>query len=365
MAKARLDVLNPEQLGDWLSALNSVSTQDIYFMPDYLRMVSANGDGIPKLAWLTCDHGDVVYPFLVRPINIEGIDTGFCDIASPYGYSGPIVKSINEDDTHDLASEFVQQFHSYCASTGIVAEFIRFHPLLRNANTFSGLIPVEYVRDTVYIDLRESSDKIWTDRLEGRTRNAIRKSEKSGVCVRYSHAECIPCFMDLYSETMQRLEADTYYYFTESYFKHLGELVDKSGILIEAVYESKVIASIVLLKGDKFSHYHLSASDPQFRRLQANSLLLWEAIKWSQNQGLSLMHLGGGYSSSYDSLFKFKAGFSPYTGEYHVGKVIHDGKKYAEMVTQALGRNKKEDIESTGFFPAYRLSVEEDELKNV
>ena len=50
MAKARLDVLNPEQLGDWLSALNSVSTQDIYFMPDYLRMVSANGDGIPKLA---------------------------------------------------------------------------------------------------------------------------------------------------------------------------------------------------------------------------------------------------------------------------------------------------------------------------
>lgn len=354
MAKVGLKVLNLEQQEDWLSALNRVSTQDTYFMPDYLRMVSANGDGIPKLAWLTCDHGDVVYPFLVRPINIKGVDTGFYDISSPYGYSGPVVKSINEDNTCDLASEFIHEFHDYCASTGIVTEFIRFHPLLRNANTFSGLIPVDYVRDTVYIDLRESADTIWTDRLEGRIRNAIRKSEKSGVCVRYSHAECIPCFMDLYCETMQRLEADTYYYFTESYFKHLAELVDKSGILMEAVYESKVIASIVLLRGDKFSHYHLSASDLEFRRLQANSLLLWAAIKWSQNQGLSLMHLGGGYSSSNDSLFRFKAGFSPYTGEYYIGKVIHDRKNYNEIVEQSVSLRRQEDVADEHYFPAYR-----------
>ncbi len=354
MIKAGLKVLNLEQPEDWLSALNRVSTQDIYFMPDYLRMVSANGDGIPKLAWLTCDHGDVVYPFLVRPINIKGIDTGFCDIASPYGYSGPIVKSIHEDNTHDLASEFVRQFHDYCVSTGIVAEFIRFHPLLRNANTFSGLIPVEHVRDTVYIDLRESPEKIWTDRLEGRTRNAIRKAEKSGVCVQYSHGERITCFMDLYCETMQRLEADAYYYFTEAYFQYLGKLVDRSAILIEAVYESRVIASIVLLKGDKFSHYHLSASDPAFRRLQANSLLLWKAVEWSQDQGLSLMHLGGGYSSSNDSLFKFKAGFSPYTGEYYVGKVIHDREKYDEIVEQSVRLKRQEDAADEHYFPAYR-----------
>ncbi len=365
MVKAKLRVLNLDQPEDWLFALNSVRTKDTNFMPDYLRMVSANGDGISKLARFKCDLGDVVYPFLIRKISIKGTDTGFYDIASPYGYGGPIVKSLNKHDTHHLATEFIHQFHDYCIDEGIVAEFMRFHPLLRNANIFSDLIRVEYVRDTVYVDLRESPDTIWTNRLKGRTRTAIRKAQKSDVCVQSFYGERIPRFMDLYSETMQRLEADTYYYFTESYFKHLGGLVDKSGILIEAVYESKVIASIVLLKGDKFSHYHLSASDPQFRRLQANSLLLWEAIKWSQNQGLSLMHLGGGYSSSNDSLFKFKAGFSPYTGEYHVGKVIHDGKKYAEMVTQALGRNKKEDIESTGFFPAYRLSVEEDELKNV
>ena len=148
------------------------------------------------------------------------------------------MKSINEDDTHDLASEFVQQFHSYCASTGIVAEFIRFHPLLRNANTFSGLIPVEYVRDTVYIDLRESSDKIWTDRLEGRTGMRFVNREIRCMCAIFS-CRMYSMLYGLYSETMQRLEADTYYYFTESYFKHLGELVDKSGILIEAVTSRK------------------------------------------------------------------------------------------------------------------------------
>lgn len=365
MAEAKLVILDLDDIDDWLRALDSVGVRDTYYMPRYLQMVSENGDGIPEFAWLSCGYGNVVYPFLLRPITINGRNTGYHDITSPYGYGGPVIEGTNQHYTNSLAAEFVQQFHDYCTEENVVAEFIRFHPLLCNANVFSDLVPVEYVRNTVYVDLQGSLQSIWNDTMTGRTRTAIRKAEKSGVSVRYLHADGVPCFANLYHETMRRLEADTYYYFSDPYFDRLGELVNESGILIEAVHESKVIASIVVLAGDKFSHYHLSAADTEFRKLQANSLLLWEAIKWSKEQGLSLMHLGGGYSASEDSLFKFKAGFSPCTAEYHVGKVIHDTNKYVELVTGALGDKKREAFDSINFFPAYRLGLEKDGTMNV
>ncbi len=365
MAEAELAILGLEHLDEWLSVLDSVGVRDIYYMPRYLQMVSENGDGIPKLAWLNCGYGNVAYPFLLRPISMNGRDTGCYDIVSPYGYGGPVIKGTNQQHTKSLAAEFVRQFHDYCAEGNIVAEFTRFHPLLCNANVFSNLIPVEYVRNTVYVDLLGSLENIWIDTVEGKTRNAIRKAKKSGVSVRYSHADGISRFVELYHETMKRLEADAYYYFSEPYFDHLGELVNESGVMIEAVYESKVISSIVVFAGGRFSHYHLSASDSEFRKLQANSLLLWEAIKWSKGKGLSLMHLGGGYSASEDSLFKFKAGFSPCTAKYHVGKVIHDTNKYAELVTEVLGDKRREALDNISFFPAYRLGLEKDGTTNV
>jgi lipid II:glycine glycyltransferase (peptidoglycan interpeptide bridge formation enzyme) len=365
VAEAELVILDIEHIDDWQNALDSVAMRDVYFVPLYLQMVSKNGDGIPKLAWLRCSHGNVIYPFLVRPISINGKDTGCYDITSPYGYGGPILRGTNRHNGESLAAEFIQQFHDYCTEKNIVTEFIRFHPLLRNANVFSGLVPVEHIRNTVYVDLQGSLEGIWNDTVSGKTRNAIRKAKKSGVSVRYSRADGISRFVNLYHGTMKRLEADTYYYFTEPYFDHLGQLIDESGTLIEAVHKSEVIASIVVLVGDVFSHYHLSASDTEFRKLQANSLLLWEAIKWSKEQGLSLMHLGGGYSASEDSLFKFKAGFSPCTAEYHVGKVIHDTNKYAELVTEVLGDKRREAFDNINFFPAYRLGLEKDGTMNV
>ena len=60
--------------------------------------------------------GDVLYPFLVRPL--EG---GRCDITSAYGYGGPYGRG-----------EWRQAFAAACREHGVVSEFVRFHPLLGN-----------------------------------------------------------------------------------------------------------------------------------------------------------------------------------------------------------------------------------------
>lgn len=73
MAETELVILDIEHIDDWQNALNSVAMRDVYFVPLYLQMVSKNGDGIPKLAWLRRSHANVIYPFLVRPMLMANL----------------------------------------------------------------------------------------------------------------------------------------------------------------------------------------------------------------------------------------------------------------------------------------------------
>lgn len=356
MGRTDLEVLDLGRPDAWLEAIESAGAQDVYYQPHYSRMLEANGEGTPRLAWLRCQDGVAVYPFLMRSIAIEGAPTDLHDIVSPYGYGGPVIRARSVEGAANVAAKFIRLFHGYCLDAGIVSEFIRFHPLLGNSDLFVDLIPTEYVRDTVYVDLQVSLDAIWQESIDGRTRNAVRKAQKLGVSVTCSATDGISDFVRLYRATMDRLSADQYYYFSDSYFDALRDIVLNWGVLIQAIYEGQVVASAVFLRGDSFLHYHLSASRAEYRSIQAGSLLLWEAIKWGQARRLSLFHLGGGYSGNEDSLFRFKAGFSPRRAKFIVGKVIHDDRRYKSLVSLASKKAAGDSLPPAGrYFPAYRL----------
>lgn len=348
-----LHLLTLDQPGKWAEACRQVGVDDIYYQYGYLAMVSANGDGDPKMAWFRGEFGSVIYPFLERPILISGVDTGLRDISSPYGYGGPCVQSGARDRAHLLVEWFYREFHAYCLERRIVSEFIRFHPLLNNARYAKDFLPVTAVRETVSVDLEVPLEEIWERSLHGRARTAVRKARKVGVTTRIAGNDGMSTFTRLYEGTMDRLEADSYYYFREAYFGHLQALTSSAGVVLEACYEGRVIAAIVLLHGSLFAHYHLSGSDAAYRATQANSLLLWEAIKWAKNRGLSRLHLGGGYSGTDDALFRYKSGFSPIRSTFSVGKVIHDQENYQALTNRIMGGHQA----SVPFFPAYRARL--------
>jgi hypothetical protein len=350
-------LLTPDQVDRWEEACHEVGVDDTYYQHEYLAMVSANGDGEPRLAWLRSELGSVIYPFLERPVVISGADTGLRDITSPYGYGGPCVMSETEERRHLVAQEFCRTFHSYCVERRIVSEFIRFHPLLNNARCLKGVLPITAIRETVTVDLEAPLEQIWEKSLRGRARTAVRKARKLGVTTRVADEDGTRAFIQLYQATMDRLEADSYYYFGEAYFDHLQALTSAAGAVLEAWYEGRLIAAIVLLHGSEFAHYHLSASNPAYRAVQANSLLLWDAIEWAKGRGLSRFHLGGGYSGSDDALFKFKSGFSPIRGTFSIGKVVHDQDAYQALTHRILGGHPP----SVPFFPAYRARVTPEE----
>ncbi|MHA1568560.1 MAG: GNAT family N-acetyltransferase, partial [Alphaproteobacteria bacterium] len=59
----------------------------------------------------------------------------------------------------------------------------------------------------------------------------------------------------------------------------------------------------------------------------------------------------GGYRGE-DSLFAFKARFSPLRAEFHIGRAVHDEAVMRELTETAQTAGKAE--KDTAFFPPYR-----------
>ena len=155
-------------------------------------------------------------------------------------------------------------------------------------------------------------------------------------------------FAALYEQTMERQDAAGYYFFPPEYWQRLKAL---GGHLVrfDAQAAGEVVASALCLRGERWLHYHLGATDDAARDLGASNLLLYTAAVWGQEQRLEEFHLGGGAGAKEDSLFAFKERFSPGSRrEFWVGKLVHDEEAYRRLSGGA-------EIDYGGFFPAYRV----------
>ena len=72
------------------------------------------------------------------------------------------------------------------------------------------------------------------------------------------------------------------------------------------------------------------------------------ACDWAGGLGARWMHLGGGVGGAEDSLFRFKAGFSPRRHRFETWRWIVDPHAYERRCRHAnVGADES-------FFPAYR-----------
>jgi hypothetical protein len=154
---------------------------------------------------------------------------------------------------------------------------------------------------------------------------------------------------------MQRLCARRSYQLGYHYFRSFFRYLPEQTSIAIARYQQRSILAALVLAGEHIVHYHLSGSDPEFRHLGANNLLLYELARWARTNGARYLHLGGGYVPG-DSLFNFKAGFSPLRGSFCTGRRIYDQDVYNRLVDTR--RNDPAFDSDTSFFPAYRFGLE-------
>lgn len=274
------------------------------FNPHYVAIDACRTDADPVFFHYQ-EAGWVFYhAFLCTPI----VGSNFFDIESPYGYGGPLATT---NDSGFLERAW-SSYNEWCKSRGVLAEFIRFHPLAKNWISYPGKVWLN--RETVWIDLCSPSGIGY----EQRVRTAVKKAaQKVNIEIGETQIE-LSSFRRLYDSLMREIGASSFYLFPESYFESFKMWQDT--FLAVARSNNEIVAASLFMTGGSNIEYHLSAANTQGKRLSASNLLLHEVSEFARSRGLKKFHLGGGTDQSPDNrLLFFKAGFSPLRGQFHVG----------------------------------------------
>jgi hypothetical protein len=255
----------------------------------------------------------------MQGIHISEIPgTPWRDASSPYGYGGPLSTSI---DTHFLRQCW-NLYAKYMFDQRIVAEYVRFHPLMGNDQFYGGQIADN--RDVVLLDL-EALDlmTMYVPRL----RSVIRKAGRESI--RYVEADLhanAHRFVELHRAAMREMGADSFYLFSLEYFNALAATgMSTLGVCVrknEGVGGTWLAAAIFLESGES-AEYHLAANTLEGRTVGASSYLIDQAARNARGRGRKLMYLGGGSDRSPENrLLFFKAAFSPKRLMYRTGSTV-------------------------------------------
>lgn len=307
-------------------------SDDIYFQKEYGFVNEQIELGKSVHYSLDCDYGKIIHTFIKREIPLQGKIQKCYDIRTPYGYGGPLITKC--DNKKKLLSEYESDFGRFCQNEHIISEFIRFHPLANNAIAFSSIYRVSFDRYTVGTNLGLSDDPIGLE-FSKKCRKNIRRALNKGLS--YSIIECpesIDPFLKIYYETMDRNDANGFYYFGYEYFDRLLSSFRKELLVIEVFYEDRLVAAGLYFVSHKTLHIHLSGTLNEYLHLNPPYVLRYAAAKWAIVNGLRYIHHGGGRSpSADDSLYKFKKQFGLNTDfRFFLGERIWDEKLYTEVV---------------------------------
>jgi hypothetical protein len=346
-------VLDARDTGAWQAALERLPESDVYFRAEYHRSYEANGEGTAHAFVAEADGELLFHAFLLRPIeHVAGrrLSPVRYDIESAYGYTGPLATTA---DPAFLRPAWAG-FSDWCAGQGVVAEFIRFHPLLENVRYADPECAVEVVRESVVLRLDCSEEELWRG-YPGPQRQRVRKAMRHGLeGGEVSLEEGLGDFTRLYRETMERVEAAARYYFSDAYFEELCRGLG-DGVRLFAVRDgSATVAAALFLVGGRGIHFHLGGSSSAHRHAAPNNLLFHEVASWGRERGLQWLHLGGGADGAReDSLLRFKSTISPLRVPVHVGKRVHDREAFEALRSQWLRESGLSD--RPGYFLLYRL----------
>jgi hypothetical protein len=322
-------------------------TNDIYYKRDYAKLYA--GDKSSLFHFEYREGGSLFINLAIKsPIDKIGFitcDEGYYDLETPYGYGG----FNTNDNSMDFVRHAIEKYKKRCCEEKIIAEFIRFHTFNSFPRKFVNFFDMcIYDRNVAVVDLQLTCDERWKQ-YSGNTRNILRKCSKTQT---FQRTENIEKFVDLYYETMKKNEADKFYFFDTQYFH---DLLNLDGVyLYEVVYEGKTIAMSFFMCTSEIAHYHLSANDTDYLKLNANYFILdnvfEEARKWDAKYFL----LGGGRTNdANDSLLKFKQKYSKLTKPFYIAGMIYNSDKYREYTDEWESHNEGKDI---NYFLKYRLT---------
>ncbi len=341
-----IKLYNLTQCREWDEVVRSFQEYDVYYLSGYVKAFHLHGDGEPFLMYYEENGLRAIYVYMRRPTAIDGI----YDSVTPYGYGGVLFEG---DASEANRQAFWKAYLEEMAKEHIVDNFVRYHPVLKNAGPMKPISNVIDLGKTIVMDLT-SPEVIW-ENIHSKNRNMIRKAEKNGIMIEHGQGmDLFDRFIEIYNATMDKDNAEEYYYFKRPFYESIHNDLHDNYELFYAKLEDKIIAMSIMIYANGRLNYHLSGSDIEYRNLAPSNLLLHKAALWGCEKGMKTFHLGGGVGSGEDNLYKFKAAFNKVSDyQFSIGKQVFDQEMYDELV-KIRRESDPEFDEGSNYFPLYR-----------
>jgi hypothetical protein len=156
---------------------------------------------------------------------------------------------------------------------------------------------------------------------------------------------------------MRRVRAAERYFFPRTYFEDLQRALGSRLHLFVCLHEGRAICAGLFVACHGILQYHLGGTLDAALPSAPMKLLLDEVRLWGTDQGLRVLHLGGGTTSDPDDpLLHFKKGFSDRTHEFATWRWVVNPDVYQRLCSEKDRRDEEHQLRPTNpsFFPAYR-----------
>jgi hypothetical protein len=333
---------------------------DVYHRRGYHRLERRRGNGEPQLAVVDDGRARLLWPYLLRTIEIDGAPTGFTDVTSAYGYAGPLAGGAVDADFLSAAWSHLWQWWGL---QGVVSVFTRFHPVLNNRELATewrspavwGDRPdgVSEIGETVSIDCTLPDDQVtsaYAKPLRQHLANAARIGYATGEDPTW---QGLDEFVRVYEESMDRNGAGNSCRFTAEDFTFLREALPDRLHLLLTRSDGEVVAGGLFTESSGIVQAHLTGTATASLPTSPAKALLDGAQRWARSRGYPVLHLGGGRSGRHDSLFRFKREFSRRRHVFATGRWVLNTAVYADLCR--MRTSPRGQVPGTSdFFPAYR-----------
>jgi hypothetical protein len=312
-----------------------------YHHPTYGQLATGPDGQFQVVLW---EHAGVTvwHPVLVNPIP----NSTWWDAESPYGLNGPLL-AVNgiPAETADI-NPFWLAWQQHCHQHHIVAEFVRFNPLLQNHAPWSACFQTFSPKPTVCV-----SQGAYHTRLQ----RGLKQAQKNGLVSQINHWPAWPTFTQCYSQLMTEKNSATCYQFNAPYWQGLKQFIEAGhGFFLTVSQNHTCFGGVIFLTAGAHAYYHLGAISSAGKTLKGSPFALAQAIDYAQQNGATQVMLGGGLTAD-DSLQLFKQQFAPHQPlmPYIVGKTIHLPDHYQQLRQQHGLANPPDIVDNLFFYRDY------------
>jgi Acetyltransferase (GNAT) domain len=351
---------------DWQKYLNTLP-HDFYHLPGYLELEAQRYDAKAEAIVIQHDAEVFFLPYLVR--DCDRTDDPVYDVISPYGYPGMLVSLAGQNP--QFIARCLQTIYRYWQERNICSAFLRLHPILNSYlvdwtsidrhESHDAIEVTERLHqrgDVVICDLTNDLEDIWKQ-IRSSHRTKINKLKRSEFIVKMVPIDLyLDIFIDIYRETMNRVNANPSYYFTQDYFERFVNILGDGVQICVVEIDGQIIAASLITEFSGIVQYHLGGTRTEFLPHSPTTLVFDYVIKWAKQRQNRYFNLGGGLSGQKDSLYHFKIGFSDSTRSFATLETIVDRQLYDRLTAQrakSLGLTTLA-LHDLSFFPAYRAS---------